>query len=169
MYGDHTATVKSRLSWDFMAYYRLRITEGVITGVLKIEGRIIVIWLNYGNPFRTFWWRIARVTDNRLLTVPLCSIHKKSWWLFFYPILHPSRKCLAESRLKNYAIGVLRQDPETTAYNMTSTEICAREEDGIWYKWKMFPCKRMGRYALVLLYCCGYINFMELEVYGTLA
>ena len=88
MSDDHKDTVNFRLSTTIkarimLAYHRLKITEGVITGVLKIEGRIIVIWLNYGNPFRTFWWRIARVTDNRLLTVPLCSIHKKSWWLFF--------------------------------------------------------------------------------------
>ena len=51
--------------------------------------------LNYGNPFRLFWWRIAAVLDNRLadnreLIVSEFSAWKHWWHLGFTAVVQPA-------------------------------------------------------------------------------
>ena len=69
-------------------------------------------------------------------------------------------------RFKDYAIGVLQQDPKLSNYTMSDEEMCVREEDGAWNGWKEFPCKKTGRYVLLLFYCCEHLNFFEMDVYA---
>ena len=71
--------------------------------------------------------------------------------------------------MKDYAFGVLPEKPRKSSYKMTDAEMCVREKDGSFESWKTFPCERIGRYMMLILYCCDLMTFWEMEVYGIFA